>query len=104
MRLPLVVMLISIGIGGCAVKDDQTNIQGLGLAYTSDVKMLENGEYQANAEVAPMAGRTSGAIGTAMQSASIFCKAQNKALKIIKQDTDSHLIINGVSRITFRCV
>ena len=99
-----VAVLSIILLGGCAVKKDNTQIQGLGLTYHSDVTKLANGDYFTEVEAAPLAGRVSGATGQATKNAVKYCKAQDKAMKEIKSETDSHWLINGVSRLTFRCI
>lgn len=99
------VALLSVAIlSGCAVKNDKTSIQGLGLTYHSDVKKLDNGDYITEVEAAPAAGRTTGAVGAATKNASEYCKAQNKAMQVVTTETDSHLLANGVARLTFRCI
>lgn len=102
--LLLIIALASVILSGCAVKNDETQFQGLGLTYQSDVKKLDNGEYYTEVEAAPTAGRVSGAIGAVNKKASDYCKAQNKAMREVKTETDSHLLINGVARLTFRCI
>lgn len=91
-------------LSGCAVKNDKTDFHGLGLTYQSHVKQLENGDYYTEVEAAPFAGRVPGAVGTANKNATDFCRSQNKAMQEVKTDRDSHLLINGVARLTFRCV
>ncbi|ATF95424.1 Uncharacterised protein [Cedecea neteri] len=96
-------ILICASLSGCAVQNDKTQFNGLGLTYQSDVKKLQNGDYYTEVEAAPAAGRMSGATGVVNTKATDFCKAQNKLMKEVKQETDSHLLINGVARLTFRC-
>lgn len=91
-------------LSGCAVKNDRTNIQGLGMTYNSDIKDLDNGNYFAEVEAAPAAGRISGAIAQVNKNAVEYCKAQNKSMKEIKTESDSHFLINGVARLRFKCI
>ncbi|EAA8037445.1 hypothetical protein AB5G42_005258 [Salmonella enterica subsp. enterica serovar Teko] len=99
------VVLLSVAVlSGCAVKNDKTRIHGLGLTYHSDIKKLDNGDYITEVEAAPSAGRISGATGAATLNASEYCKAQHKTMQVVKTETDSHLLINGVARLTFRCI
>lgn len=101
----LPVALISMAIlSGCAVENDKTTINGLGLTYQSNVKRLHNGDYVTEVEAAPTAGRISGATGSANQNAVDYCRAQNKGMKVVNTETESHLLINGVARLTFRCI
>lgn len=97
-------IVISTILSGCAVQDDKTQFNGPGLTYQSNVKKLKNGDYYTEVEAAPAAGRISGATGIVNKIASDYCKAQNKAMKEVKSETDSHLLINGVARLTFRCL
>ncbi|WP_273908560.1 hypothetical protein [Enterobacter bugandensis] len=99
-----VIMAISTTVSGCAVQNDHTQFNGLGLTYRSNVKQLKNGDYYTEVEASPAAGRISGASGAANKIASDYCKVKNKAMKEIKSETDSHLLINGVTKLTFRCV
>lgn len=98
------VVAASALLSGCAVQNDKTDFHGLGLTYQSQVKQLENGIYYTEAEAAPAAGRVSGAVGTVNKTAVDYCRLQNKTMQEVKTDTDSHLLINGVARLTFRCV
>ncbi|MCU6173000.1 hypothetical protein [Citrobacter cronae] len=101
----LYVTLFSvITSSGCAVKNDTTSINGLGVTYQSDVKKLENGNYLTEVEVAPTAGRTSTAIARVTKIAVDYCNAQNKTMQEEKKVTGSHLLINGVARLVFRCI
>ncbi|CFR10702.1 hypothetical protein [Yersinia kristensenii] len=97
-------VVFSAILSGCAVQNDKTQFHGIGLTYQADVKKLDNGDYFTEVEAAPAAGRIKGAIGTANKKASDFCRAQNKAMKEVKTDIDTHLLVNGVARLTFQCV
>jgi hypothetical protein len=106
MKTSIIVATILIGslLSGCAVQNDKTQFQGLGLTYQSDVKKLDNGDYLTEVEAAPAAGRIQGAIGSATKKASDFCRIQNKSMREVKTEIDTHLLVNGVARLTFKCV
>ncbi|MBF7982039.1 MULTISPECIES: hypothetical protein [Rahnella] len=106
MKTSIITTTILIGslLSGCAVQNDKTQFQGLGLTYQSDVKKLENGDYLTEVDAAPAAGRIQGAIGTATKKASDFCRVQNKSMKEVKTEIDTHLLVNGVARLTFKCI
>ncbi|ARB84863.1 MULTISPECIES: hypothetical protein [Yersinia] len=97
-------VIFSASLSGCAVQNDKTQFHGIGLTYQSDIKKLDNGDFFTEVEAAPAAGRIKGAIGTASKKASDFCRAQNKAMKEVKTDIDTHLLVNGVAGLTFQCV
>ncbi|WP_440515040.1 hypothetical protein [Serratia sarumanii] len=99
-----ITLTISALLSGCAVQNDKTQFHGLGLTYQSNIKTLVNGDYMAEVEAAPAAGRINGAIGTASKKASDFCKVKNKAMKEIITEIDTHLLVNGVARLTFQCI
>lgn len=96
--------LIALTLSACSVKNDKTQINGIGLTYQTDVTVNKNGDYSVDVEAAPGAGRISGAEGASIKIAAEYCQAKNKAVKLLKNETDSHMLINGVSRLTFRCV
>ncbi|WP_446934817.1 hypothetical protein [Morganella morganii] len=98
--LPIVLGLL---LSGCAVKNDNTKFNGLGLTYQSDIQKTDNGHYLASVESAPAAGRQSGAEAQAIKNAAAYCAAQNKAVKVIKTEINSHLVVNGVAHVTFDC-
>lgn len=106
MKSSIVVATVLMGslLSGCAVQNDKTKFQGLGLTYQSDVKKLNNGDYLTEVEAAPAAGRIQGAIGTATKKASDFCRVQNKSMSEVNTEIDTHLLVNGVARLTFKCV
>lgn len=106
MKTSIIATTILIGafLSGCSVQNDKTQFQGLGLTYQSDVKKLDNGEYLTEVEAAPAAGRIEGAIGTATKKAADFCRVQNKSMEEVKTNIDTHLLVNGVARLTFKCV
>ncbi|WP_173913027.1 hypothetical protein [Acinetobacter sp. Marseille-Q1618] len=97
--LPLVIVFFS----ACAVSNDKTQVKGLGLTYQANIKQDDNGHYVAEVEAAPGAGRKGGAESYAIKNATDFCAKQNKSLKVIKNETASHLWINGVAKVTFQC-
>nr|WP_174505645.1 hypothetical protein [Acinetobacter sp. Marseille-Q1620] len=97
--LPLLLLVFT----GCAVSNDKTQVKGLGLTYHSDVKQDSDGNYVVAVEAAPFAGRKGGAESYAIKNATDYCSKQNKSMKIIKKETDSHLLVNGVAKVTFQC-
>lgn len=97
------IIILSALMSGCAVKNDRTQFQGLGLTYQSNVMQLKSGDYYTEVEASPASGRIEGAIGTANKKASDFCRVQNKSIKVLKTDVDTHLLVNGVARLTFNC-
>ena len=101
--IPLVIIMSAV-LSGCSVQNDKTQFQGLGLTYQSDIKQLKNGDYFTEVESAPAAGRIPGAIGTTSKKASDFCRVKNKSMQEVKTEIDTHLLVNGVSRLTFRCI
>ncbi|HAS8353326.1 TPA: hypothetical protein I7721_19770 [Vibrio vulnificus] len=102
-KMILLPVLLAALLTGCAVKNDNTKINGLGLSYQSDIQKTADGHYLASVESAPTAGRQSGAESQAIKNAASYCSAQNKAVKVIKTETDSHLVVNGVAHVTFDC-
>jgi len=100
----LLTVITATLLSGCAVENDKTEFHGLGLTYQSKIKKLDNGDFMTEVETAPTAGRIKGAIGTATKNASDFCRVQNKAMKEVKTVIDTHLLVNGVARLTFQCV
>lgn len=105
MKFPAIIATVFFAtiLSGCAVQNDKTQFQGLGLTYQSGIKKLDNGDYVTEVEAAPAAGRIKGAIGTASKNASDFCRTQNKAMKEVRTDIDTHMLVNGVARFTFQC-
>jgi hypothetical protein len=90
-------------LSGCAVKNDKTGVSGLGLTYSSYVKQLSDGTNYVEAEAALTAGRIGGAKGVVMDRAREYCDQEKKAVKVLTLEEDSHLLLNGVVRMTFRC-
>lgn len=100
----LFVLAALFAVSGCAVENDHTEFKGIGFGYHSDVKKLEDGNYYLEAEASPGSGRISGASGSAYKEATKYCEIMGKSMKVVKEETDSHLIVNGVSRLTFSCL
>lgn len=98
------LILASPLITGCAVPNDKTEFRGAGLTYNADISTDRNGNYVAAVEAAPLAGRKGGAEAYALQNANKHCNNQNKTVQVIKNETKSHLLVNGVARLTFKCV
>ena len=88
--LSLAIIAGALLMGGCAVDNEKTQFHGLGLTYQSNVKQLANGDYFTETEAAPAAGRIPGAVGSVNKNATDFCKAQNKSMKEVKMERDSH--------------
>lgn len=97
------ILPMFFSITSCAVKNDRTSIQGLGLTYQSEVSKLPDGSYFTEVEAAPLSGRKSGAVSQALKNSVGYCKAQNKNMQEIKNEIGSHYFINGVARLTFCC-
>lgn len=96
----IAVFLVSTG---CAVQNDRTDIGWVGLSYHADITENSDGSYYAEVEAALMRGRIGGAEALVTKDASDKCHSLGKAMKIIKKETESHLLINGVARLTFNC-
>lgn len=91
-------------IAGCAVDNQKTSVSGMGLQYESAVKTLPDGTYYVEVEAAPLAGRVSGARETASHTAREYCASRsNKKMTVIEMKEDSHLLVNGVARLKFKC-
>lgn len=98
------VFLSVMAISGCAVKNDITKFDGLGLTYQSNVSQLSDGTYFTEVEASPAAGRSPGAIGQATRNAADYCKAKGKTMKEIKMEAKSHALVNGVAKLQFECI
>ncbi|EUM16599.1 hypothetical protein L465_00413 [Enterobacter sp. BIDMC 29] len=96
----LVLIFLS---SGCAVENDRTDV-GVGLAYHSNISKNTDGTYTAAVEASPLRGRISGAQALVTQDAVEKCHTLNKGMKVVKDETESHLLINGVARLTFKCI
>lgn len=96
------LVVLSVLLSGCAVKNDHTDV-GLGLAYRSNLVEGADGTFIASAEASLLRGRVGGASELTMQDAEKKCNEMGKKVKVVKNDTDSNLIVNGVSRLTFKC-
>lgn len=90
-------------LAGCAVDNQSTGSRGAGLTYQSAVKPLADGSFYLEAEAAPLAGRQSGADATVTSQSENFCALKSKKAVMVKKEFDSHLLVNGVVRLTFRC-
>ncbi|ENN2394045.1 hypothetical protein AB9M41_004271 [Vibrio alginolyticus] len=101
--LALLAALASTALTGCAVKNDRTELQGLGLTYQSEVKKAEDGTLSVEVEAAPAAGRENGAINSALRNASNYCLQMDKGVKVTNIDSDAHLLVNGVAKLDFEC-
>ncbi|ATM74881.1 Uncharacterised protein [Serratia fonticola] len=98
------VVLAGVFLSGCAVKNDKTEVGAIGLSYHSNVEKLADGNYVASVEASLGRGRVSGAQGLVARDAIAYCNAMNKNMKVIKEETDSHLLVNGVAKLTFSCI
>ncbi|RKS87133.1 hypothetical protein DES39_0348 [Orbus hercynius] len=96
--------LVVILLNGCAVQNDKTKIHGLGLTYSSNVQQLSNGDYFTEVEASLASGRITTAVELANKNAVEFCKEQNKTMEQVISETNSHLLVNGTARLTFRCL
>lgn len=96
------LVLLSVSVAGCAVKNDRTD-WGVGLAYRANVVEGADGTFIASAEASPARGRIGGASELAMQDAESKCKEMGKTVKVLRNETDSNMLLNGVSRLTFKC-
>lgn len=102
--IALLCLVPTMFVMGCSVNNDKSDFHGMGLTYQSEVKNLKDGLYYTEVEAAPSAGRVKGATATAIMKASDFCKSQNKLMQEVNKEIDTHLVVNGVARLTFRCV
>ncbi|MFE1574190.1 hypothetical protein ACFIQG_20645 [Comamonas odontotermitis] len=99
----IISTLVLSTLAGCAVENRNSGTRGIGDVYMSDVKTHQDGSFYVEAEAAPLAGRKGGAAEVAAQRATDFCAQRNKKMVKIDQKADSHLLVNGVSRLTFNC-
>jgi hypothetical protein len=103
-RWGLLACTLSVGLlTGCAVDSKNSGWHGIGKTYQSEVKRLPDGNFFVEVEAAPLAGRQSGASQVATDLANNHCALSQKKMTVVKQEADSHLLINGVSRLTFKC-
>ena len=103
-RLGLLACTLSVGmLAGCAVDSKNSGWHGIGKTYQSEVKRLPDGNFFVEVEAAPLAGRQSGASQVATDLANNHCALDQKKMTVVKQEADSHLLVNGVSRLTFKC-
>ena len=99
----LAAALCAFVLTGCAVKNNDTDLKGLGLTYNSDVTRDSEGNYVAAVEASLLSGRKGAAEAYVLKNATDFCAKQHKTVKVLKKETESHLLINGVARLTFQC-
>lgn len=99
----LTAALCALALTGCAVKNNDTKFKGLGLTYSSEVTQNAEGNYVTAVEASLIAGRQGGAEAYVLKNAADFCAERNKTVRVLKKETDSHLLINGVARLTFQC-
>jgi hypothetical protein len=104
MRFYTLLLGTALILSGCAVKNDNTRVGFIGLSYHSNIEKLPNGDYTAAVEASPGRGRVTGAESLVTKDAADYCKLQNKAMKKVKTETDSHLLVNGVAKLVFQCV
>lgn len=90
-------------LAGCAIDKDQTSVHGLGAVYQSTVKAQPDGSYYVEAEAAPTAGRQSGADQAVTSQATDFCAQRKQKMTMVNKEFDSHLVVNAVARLTFKC-
>ncbi len=95
---------ISVLLTGCAIDHHSTGSRGLGLTYQSAVKPQPDGSFYVEAEAAPLAGRQGGASAVVTEQATNFCSLRKQQMSAVKKELDSHLLVNGVARLTFKCV
>lgn len=105
MKKYLLIIIVSVAtiLSGCAVKNDETKMVGLGLTYNSKVQQLDSNKYLVEVEASPASGRTTAAVAIATKKAVDFCAIQNKTMKEVRTDTQSNMLVNGVARLTFEC-
>lgn len=101
------IILISttlLTLCGCAVEPDKVGVNIVGLTYQSTVKQLDDDQYYIEVEAAPLAGRVGGALKVAKADAENYCKEKEKELEIVEETTDSHLLVNGIGKLIFKCI
>jgi hypothetical protein len=102
--MSLLACTLTIGmLAGCAVDSKNSGWRGIGKTYQSEVKRLPDGHFYVEVEAAPTAGGKSGASEVASELAKNHCSLSQQKMTVVKQEADSHLLINGVSRLTFKC-
>lgn len=103
-RFCTLLLSTALILSGCAVKNDSTRVGFIGLSYHTNIEKLPDGNYTAAVEASPGRGRITGAEALVAKDAADYCHQQNKAMKEVKSETDSHLLINGVAKLVFQCV
>ncbi|PSJ79213.1 hypothetical protein [Neisseria iguanae] len=102
--LAISCVLGAIVLTGCSIDRSRTSLNGIGLAYHSDIKELGNGYYLTEVETSLASGRQSGAEAQVYKNAVDYCRSQNKTMKEAKKEASSHYLVNGVARLTFQCI
>lgn len=102
-KLALGLMALSGALAGCAVDNARPDV-GAGMAYYSDIKRNADGTYVAAVEASPLRGRIGGAKALVAKDASDKCQSMGKSMKVVRDETESHLLVNGVARLIFSCV
>ena len=98
------ITLTSVFLTGCAVDNHRTSTRGAGLTYQSAIKTVPNGNFYVEAEAAMLAGRQDGALAVTTELATDFCAQRKQQMSIVKKELDTHLFVNGVARLTFKCI
>jgi hypothetical protein len=104
MKKIILISIVLLGLSGCAVQSDKLGVKGVGLTYSSNIQERANQTYYTEAEAALFAGRIGGALKVVKTDAGIFCRDKGKGLEILEETTESHLLLNGVAKLTFKCI
>jgi hypothetical protein len=102
--ITLAIALVSAFLTGCAIDHQSTGTRGAGLTYQSAIKSLPDGNFFIEAEAAPLAGRQDGALAVVTEQATNFCALRKQQMSVVKKELDTHLLVNGVARLTFKCM
>jgi hypothetical protein len=102
--IALSVTLVCVFMSGCAIDNQRTSTRGAGLTYQSAIKTVPNGNFYVEAEAAMLAGRQDGALAVTTELATDFCAQRKQQMSIVKKELDTHLFVNGVARLTFKCI
>lgn len=98
----LIVCILGF-LSGCAIDSKNSGWRGIGKTYQSEVKPLPDGNFFVETEAALLAGRQTGAAEVAKELANNHCSLRKQKMVVLKQDLTSNFLLNGVSRLTFRC-
>jgi hypothetical protein len=90
-------------LSACAVDNQKTSVNGLGLTYQSTVKPQADGSFYVEAEAAPLAGRTAGAKKVVIDQAVSHCAQTGKKMTVVDLQEGSNMVVNGVSKLRFKC-